>query len=266
MDVKTALVLAGTRAGAEDPLAVYAGVSHKALIEVGGRTMIERVVTALAALPGLERILISTERADLLQACRGLRACAPHVEIDVIPAATGPSASVAAAFERCGAPLLVTTADHALLRLAWITDFLAGVPAGCDVAALLAPRAAVMAARPETHRTFLRFADGAWSGCNLFWLATPRAAEVVRFWQSIEAERKHPARLVRRLGLCFALRYRCGRLTLGDALERLHTLCGARAAVVESADGLAAIDVDKPADLDLVRRIVAETAEGGIQA
>lgn len=266
MNIKTALVLAGTRAGAEDPLALYAGVSHKALIEVGGRAMLARVVAALAASPGLERILVSTERADLLQACGGLSASAPRVAIDVIPAAAGPSASVAAALLRCGTPLLVTTADHALLRPEWIADFLARVPAGCDVAALLAPRAAVLAARPETHRTFLRFADGAWSGCNLFWLATPRAAEVVKFWQSIEAERKRPARLVRRLGLCFAVRYRCGRLTLGAALARIQALCGARVAVVESAYGLAAVDVDKPADLDLVRRIVAEEAGSGIQA
>jgi len=54
----TALVLAGTRAGG-DPLAEHAGVSHKALIEVGGRTMIERVVEALAASPAVGRIVVA---------------------------------------------------------------------------------------------------------------------------------------------------------------------------------------------------------------
>src|SRR6185369_15359784 len=41
----TALVLAGTRPGG-DPLADYAGVSHKALIEVGGVPMLLRVLRA----------------------------------------------------------------------------------------------------------------------------------------------------------------------------------------------------------------------------
>ena len=62
----TALVLAGTRSGG-DPLAAHAGVSHKALIEVGGRTMIERVVSALAALPQVTRIVVAIERPELLR-------------------------------------------------------------------------------------------------------------------------------------------------------------------------------------------------------
>ena len=68
----TALVLAGTRAGG-DPLAEYAGVSHKALIEVGGRTMVERVVEALAAAPEVERIVVAIERPELLEGLPGLR-------------------------------------------------------------------------------------------------------------------------------------------------------------------------------------------------
>ncbi len=67
----TALVLAGTRAGG-DPLAEYAGVSHKALIEVGGRTMVERVVEALAASPEIERIVVAIERPELLAGLAGL--------------------------------------------------------------------------------------------------------------------------------------------------------------------------------------------------
>src|SRR3546814_4006317 len=41
---------------------------------------------------------------------------------------------------------------------------------------LLARREAIEAAAPATRRTYLRFADGDWSGCNLFHFASPRAA------------------------------------------------------------------------------------------
>lgn len=255
----TALVLAGTRAGG-DPLAAYAGVSHKALIEIGGRPMIERVVAALTALPEIRRVLVAIDRPALLRDCELVAAGPREVPVDFVPTASGPSASVGAVLQRIGAPLLVTTADHALLQPAWIRDFIRHVPPDCDAAALLAPRAAVLAALPETRRTWLRFADGAWSGCNLFLLRTAGALRAVRFWQSLEAERKHPARLVRRLGFGFALRYRLRRLTLAEALARVQALCGARVGIVESAFGLAAVDVDKPDDLDLVRRIVAGRA------
>jgi hypothetical protein len=45
-------------------------------------------------------------------------------------------------------------------------------------------------------------------------------------------------------------------LPLGSALKRLSKLAGARAGIVEMPDGLAAVDVDKPSDLALVRKIL----------
>jgi molybdopterin-guanine dinucleotide biosynthesis protein A len=50
MNTFTALVLAGSRQGG-DAFAAEAGATHKALIEVGGVTMIERVVRALRQFP-----------------------------------------------------------------------------------------------------------------------------------------------------------------------------------------------------------------------
>ena len=67
--------------------------------------------------------------------------------------------------------------------------------------------------------------------------------------------------MMQRLGWWFALRYRLGWLRSAAASERLGALSGgARLALVSMRDGRAAIDVDKAADLDLVRRLVA--AEG----
>ena len=98
----------------------------------------------------------------------------------------GPSATVAAALRRLGTPLLATTADNALLETAWIAEFLAKVPADADLAAALARRDAVEAAAPDTRRTWLRFADGDQSGCNLFLLARPKAADAIAVWQTLE--------------------------------------------------------------------------------
>ncbi|MDB5985896.1 MAG: hypothetical protein JWR16_949 [Nevskia sp.] len=253
----TALILAGSR-GPADPLAVYAGVSHKALIEVGGRPMLERVVAALAAVPDIARIAISIEQPELIDSLPGLRAAARALPIEVLTSAASPSRSVGAALEHLGTPLLVTTADHALLESEWVRYFLDQVPPEADAAVALANKAVIIAAVPDTARTYLRFADDAYSGCNLFLLATPAAAGAVRFWREIEAERKHPLRMMRRLGLLFALRYVAGRLPLAAAIARLGVLANARAAVVKMPFGRAAVDVDKPADLELVRRLLIE--------
>jgi hypothetical protein len=100
---------------------------------------------------------------------------------------------------------------------------------------------------PDTRRTWLRFADGDHSGCNLFLLARPTAADAIAVWQTLEDERKRPLRMVRRLGWTFAARYALGRLPMAAAAARLGALAGgARFAIVALSDGRAAIDVDKP--------------------
>ena len=74
-------------------------------------------------------------------------------------------------------------------------------------------------------------------------------------WREVEAERKRPWRLARRLGLATLLDYALGRLTMSAAIARLGRQIGVEAALVPAPDGRAAIDVDKPEDLALVRRL-----------
>lgn len=246
--IPCALVLAGSRGG-DDPLAVHAGVTDKALIEIGGREMLVRVVEALRA-AGVRRVAVSANSAAVIGA-------AGRAGAEGLPAADGPSASTALALEALGAPLLVTTGDHGLLRPEWVAGFVERVPDGVDVAVLLARRDLVERAAPGTRRTYLRFADGHWSGCNLFLLATPRAAAMISLWQEVERDRKRPWRIVRRLGPGLLLRYLLGRLTLADAVGHLGRRAGVVAAIVAADDGLAAVDVDTPTDLDFVRARLA---------
>ena len=115
----TALILAGSRGGPET-VANHAGVAHKALIPIDGTPMILRVVAALGE-AGASRIAVSTNDAEVMALLAGY-------EVECMPPRAQPSLSVLSAFETLGAPLLVTTADHALLRPEWITQFIADMP------------------------------------------------------------------------------------------------------------------------------------------
>lgn len=242
-----ALILAGSRPGAPDPVALAEGVAHKALATIGGATMLARVAAALHGL----RVAVSADDPAVLTE-------AERLGLTVLPPASGPSASVAAALATLGTPLVVTTADHALLRPEWVRALVAGTPAGADVAVLLAERARVEADAPPSRRTWLKFADGQWSGCNLFHLATPAAARAIELWRLVEADRKRPWRIVARLGPGLLLRFVLGRLTLAEAVAALGRRAGVVAAVVPAPDGLAAVDVDSVGDLALVRRLTGE--------
>ena len=254
----TALVLAGSRAGVPDPMAVAGGVAHKALLPVAGRPMLRRVLDALRDAPEIGRIFVSAQGAGEMLAVLG-----NATGVLAREAASGPSLSVAAAFADVGSPLLVTTADHALLTPAMLTYFVAQAPAGADVVAGVARDTVVLAQFPGTTRTWLRFRAGAFSGCNLFLLQTPRAEHAIGFWQRLEQDRKRPLAMARLLGPATMLLYALRMLTLGGILERLGRQAGATLGIVEMPFAEAAIDIDKPDDLVLAERILMQREAAG---
>ncbi|WP_428383331.1 nucleotidyltransferase family protein [Nevskia ramosa] len=253
----TALVLAGSR-GPDDPMARAFSVPHKALIPVAGVPMLLRVIAALGATPEIARIVVIIEAPEVVQVLPGLSAAANGKPVDTFLAAGSPSLSVVAALAQYPTPLLITTADHALLQPVWVSHFLEHVPAGADAALGLARSEVVLADMPDTRRTWLRFVEGSYSGCNLFYFATPKAQALAELWKQVEALRKRPVAMLRLLGPSYALRYLLGRLRLSSAIARLGELAGgAKAAIVEMPFARAAVDVDKPADKELVESLLA---------
>ncbi len=242
-----AVVLAGTRAGG-DPFAQAQGVAHKALIEVGGQPILRRVVEALTK-AGIKRIAVSCDPGPVAELAQAL-GC------ETIPTGNGPSASVGLALGRLGAPLIVTTSDHALLDAAWVRELVEQTPPDADVSVMLARREAIEQAMPGSRRTYLRFADGHWSGCNLFYLQTASAERAIDVWSMVEADRKRPWRIVARLGIGTLFTMLLGRLTLTQGLSRLGRKIGISASLVAASDGLAAVDVDKAEDLAAVRALI----------
>ena len=243
-----ALVLAGTRPGG-DPFANELGIAHKALIEIDGTTLLERVVAALRG-ASITNIAVCCDEGPVAELARKLG-------VAILAPGKGPSASVANAFEVLGAPLLVTTSDHALLQPAWIRELVEKTPESADLSVMLAERSRVEAVMPHARRTYLKFADGDWSGCNLFYLRTPAARRALDTWSIVEADRKRPWRIAARLGFSTLLSMLLRRLTLAEGLSRLGERVGVRAALVAASDGLAAVDVDKQADLEAVSALLA---------
>lgn len=262
----TALVLAGERGGA-NPLAQAAGVSQKCWVPAGGVPMLLRVVETLGRCRAIGRIAVSLMDQATDQDRQALSRRATGVELVLLPCADSPSASVLAALETLDRPypLLVTTADHPLLNAEMVEYFWAAC-AGADVAAAVTPASLILRAYPETRRTYLKFGDGHRSGANLFALLRPQGLRAVEFWRRVEQNRKRPWRLMSAFGLSPLLAYLLGRLTVGRAACQASQIIGAKTAIVDLPFAEAAIDVDKPADLILVDRILKDREQGHVQA
>lgn len=261
----TALVLAGQRPGM-DPLARHCGVELKCMAPVGGTPMLQRVVEVLARSPHIRKIFISLPDPTAVEELPLLTSLHAEGRLHALRSAPSPSASVSDFCARqwhSDSPLLVTTADHALLNDEILDQFCRqALSSEEDILAGLTPSAVLKAAYPDSRRTYLRFRDEAYSGANLFALLTPRAQKAVTFWQTVEQDRKKPWRIARRIGIRTLIAYLARRLTLKDGMQALSRIAGAQAGAVILPIAEAAIDVDKPEDLDLVESILAERANG----
>lgn len=250
-----ALVLAGRRSGEADPLASVDNVPHKALLIAGGKPLIRRVVEALQSSGRVASIRIAAPedvRGPLSAALDGVDNWS-FTDTEGSPAKT-----VLASIENLAGEhgLLVTTCDHALLSKDMIRAFL-GEAQAADAAAACVDRKVYETRFPESRRTFIRLKDLSFSGANLFWFAGARAKGLADFWRRLEAKRKNPAAMAREIGVFTALSYLMGQMTRADLERTLRrkTKVDVRLITLQAAE--AAIDVDKPEDLVLVRSILA---------
>ncbi len=255
----TALILAGRRRGA-DVLAEEAGAPHRALLDVHGVPMLERVVHALKSVARIERILVSTDAPELLRQCPGLARHVADGSLVIVAGEQSASRRVLQVLNEIPAstPLLVTTADHALLTPDMVEYFLTEVDqGGADLAFGLVAASRIRARFPESQRTYIPFRRESYSGANLFAFLTPNAWRGAEFWTRVEESRKKPWRLARAFGAFAFLLFMLRWLDLDSAMRRASRVIGARIQAIPLPFAEAAVDVDRLSDLILVREILS---------
>lgn len=267
MPAFASVILAGERTQ-RDALRDHSGVACKALIDIGGASMIRRVIQALEGAASIDSIDLSGPTEDCVKADTKLAELVTQQRVGWAPAAGTPSTSADHMLRRFPEtrPVLLTTADHPLLTSEIVDRFCSDSAAtGCDVVIGLAPYELVKSTYPDLKKTVLRFRDGNYCGCNLFAFMTEDGRRVADFWRRVEKDRKKPLVVIRLLGLSAVIRYRMGRLTLEDALARLSRKLGLRLGVVILPYANAAVDVDSVADYQLVQQYASSAAQGAKQ-
>ncbi|CAK7192058.1 hypothetical protein COMNV_00241 [Commensalibacter sp. Nvir] len=245
-----ALILAGTRQGEQDFLAKLNHVSHKAIIPILGKPMIDYVVQALSKVSNIENIIVSIEETE------SVKEMLPDY-VKYLPSAYGPSSSIINGIQELSTPLLITTADNPLLKAQWIEYFLREAELHqCDIAVGIALKSQIENDVMGTNRTYIKLADGSFSGCNLFLFRTPQSIRVAQLWQTLERHRKYPAKMGLLLGYEVVLRYFLRCLTRKTLKKRIFRLTQAKIHFIVMPWGQAAVDVDKIDDLVLVNSLI----------
>ena len=250
----TAIVLAGSRPG-RDAFAEAHGTDLKALIPVGGEPMVRRPVRALLAAEDIGDVIVLSQSPGRI---------AEELPEDPRLSVRKSDATIATTMlELCFDkttqwPLLVTTADHALLETETIDEFLAYAEG--DIAIGVVERETLLKRFPAAKRTWVRFRGGAYTGANLFALRTPKVAAAIELWRSVENERKKGWRVVSLLGPFVLIGTLLRLLTIDGALRRVGRKLGLDIRAERLSNPLAGVDVDKPVDHFLAEQVLAGRA------
>ncbi len=255
----SAVVLAGERPGGS-AFSRSLGLTASVLAPVDGKPSLQRVISALSASECVRSGVVCGPSEDIFRAEPVIGSILQDTAFEWMPQQPGPSLSALAGVDRLDRfPVLLTAGDHALLTPALVDGFCREAAAlDVDAAVGVVPWETVRAAFPKSRRTIWRFRGGAFCGGNLFALLNRDGRAAPRFWQRLEADRKHPWRIVRRVGLRPLLGYLLGRFDLDAALDALSAAMGCRVGKVVLDDPRAAVDVDSVADLELAERLVRE--------
>ncbi|MBH5322754.1 NTP transferase domain-containing protein [Aurantiacibacter sediminis] len=240
----TVIVLAAQRTGVTNPLAARAGVSHKALVPICGRPLIEHVMEVLTSSAGVSdiRVVLEPEGQQIVDPAletfrpRGIPITLHNSDANIVE-------SVLGAIQGEDRPFIVTTADNVLLTKQGL-DQARTTLLQSDGIITLTTRERVWAVHPQGQRGFYDFKDAGYASCNLFGLngqKSLRAAEVFREGGQFMSNK---GRMIRAFGLFNIILMGLKLISLPRGLQRISKRFGLDIRPVIYEDGSLAIDVD----------------------
>ncbi len=110
---------------------------------------------------------------------------------------------------------------------------------------------------PDVIRTYVRLKEGIFTGGNLFLLRTSKINEMVDIATQLMLRRKNPLAIARLFGLELVCKYLMRRLSISAAEKRFYTVTNIKGKAIISPYAEVGVDVDKPSDLELAQKHLA---------
>jgi 2-C-methyl-D-erythritol 4-phosphate cytidylyltransferase len=261
MKVDVILPAAGRISGA---FAQEAGAEIKTLIQLDGKTVLERTISILRATEGIGKIVVvgPNELASQSSA-QGADAVLPE---------GGPSGTdnifhgmewlYRANGNQHAERVLILTTDLPFITPEAIAGFIKSCPAEMDICVPVIERAQFKSRFPEIDIFNVPLRDGRWSiGC--VFLLNPKAIAAHRaIINKVFAARKSPVAMARLLGPMFIFRYLFRRLTVAHIEKRCQYLLRCSACGIKHCAPELAFDIDGPVEFRYAVQHYAASGKG----
>lgn len=232
-------------------------IAGKALLKIGGREMIEYIIDALGGVKRIRRTIIIAPDSALNSSWAGRVG-------DVIPTVGSAVENAVAAINflkdsdlGLSKYILFMTCDIPLITTEAINDFLDRCLASNDDVYYPVIRKEVIEAKyPETKRTYASLRDGTITGGNFALMEPEIILANLELLEDAYAARKSIVKVFRLLGAKFIVKYLAHALTIEDIEQRVNKIVNAKAKAIVTPYPEVGINVDKPADVELVTKVL----------
>jgi len=199
-----ALILAASRRGVDDPVAKLQGKPHKCLVELDGQIMLERVLDSMVDSGCFEKIHVSADTPDVLQATPKMQRWVATGKVVFVQARGNLADSVLYAVEEMDSPLplIIATGDNALQTPEIVRDFVEQFhKSNADVVVGITSEEVVLREFADSGLAFHRLKDRGFSSCNLYALRNDKAMKTVKIFEGGGQFGKKHIRILKAFGV-----------------------------------------------------------------
>ena len=250
--VAAIVLAAGTKS---EPVSQASGLAHKAMLEVGGQAVVNRVVEALQAAQLVGEVVVVTAPGspvqDVLAEGTAWVESAGGSFVDTIMAGLQ--------YHRDWEQALLVTGDLPLLTAEAVDHFVAeALDSGAELCYSMVSAKRADSLYGTSSHSRVRLRDGDFTGGNLALVSRQFVERQQQQLKRAFASRKNPIGLLRLLGGRFVFRYLLGHLTVADIVQRARQILGCEVMVVNSPYPEISFDVDKPDHVAIARQHLQE--------
>jgi GTP:adenosylcobinamide-phosphate guanylyltransferase len=227
------------------------GETVKAAVVVAGKTLLTRVVEALAGAKGIDRICVVGPQQ--------LQALTPPPAVWV-PDGTDALENLLNGLDRLGLHgsdrFMVCASDLPMLTAAAVGDFLERMPDNVDIIQPLVERDRFRTQFPGDMELFIRLQEGYFLGGAQFVLRAGKVRENLELLRSLHYRRKSQLAMAAAIGWRFVAKLVTGRLSLSELEARGEELTGCRCRAVRYCHPELAFDIDNRVSWHYAERYV----------
>lgn len=250
------LVIAGGEVGPDNPLFLYVQGNPKALIDMGGRSMLERVIAALQASRFIEDVLV-VGIDEQLAADKGLSFERP---VYFLPDQGGMVSNMLAGCawfleNRPGTEtILGCSADIPTITGEVVDEFIEACrPWDKGVYYNFVTRSRLEGRFPHSKRTYSHLGEIEAAGGDMVMARLDVAVKNRELLESLTGARKQPWRIASVVGLRMLIKFLFQRVTIPDIEATATRVLGTPVQIILDGPPELAMDADKPFQIEMLR-------------